>query len=105
MTHPFHAVLVWTLMNDEVAAAKIVEWRRRSGGPLERRRLPGIVRRERAPPSRMNQVVKKNELGGAREESCDRDEFVDRDQRDQVIVDETRNSGGRCRRGPDSASA
>src|SRR5271168_4378804 len=72
ITHrTLHAVLIRVVVNHRMFTAEIIKRRRRSGAPLERRRLPRVIGRGLAPETAVNQVEEKNKLGRTGNESSD----------------------------------
>src|SRR5580658_635543 len=57
---------------------KIVRWRRRSSGPLERPRIPGIASRKLAAEVRPNQIARENQYArGLKEHAYGHDDVPD----------------------------
>ena len=58
-----HAVLIWVVINDGMLAPKIIPRRRGRNAPLQRSRIPRIVRGQFSAEAAINQVKEKNEFG------------------------------------------
>src|SRR6202035_822550 len=84
----FHRIFVGSLIYNHVASAKVVKWRRGGSGPFQRRRLPGIFRSHWSFETAPYQIEQENQLRSTGRQSCDRDEFMHRYQRYQIIVNE-----------------
>src|SRR5208282_4185852 len=83
------AVLIRIVINDWHLVAKVVMRRRRRGAPLERCAFPRIIRWSHGSfETAVDQVVNENQLDESGDESGNRDELMNRDERDQVIVRE-----------------
>src|SRR5204862_8311639 len=62
-----HAVLIRIVVYHRMLTTEVVEWWRRSRGPLQRSSFPRIVGGRSAPEPTVDQVVQKNKLGSAGE--------------------------------------
>src|ERR1700722_19723308 len=67
-------------------SGKVVKRGRRCGGPLERSAFPRIHGSDRAAEAAPDKVEKEDELSGASEQGVDGDEFVDGNERRQIVV-------------------